>query len=202
MSKVIVYNGKTYNSISALAKDVGISYNTLVTRLSNCSVTEAINFQSKSAILSRDHLGNDYPSLTAMAKAYNMPEGCLRQRLERGMTIEEALTTPIKKWHHSRCVECVDHLGHKFESYRKMCDFWKIKYELFMHRFNNGWSVKDALLGKENVVTDHLGNEFESIKEMCHYWKINYRSFSYRRNVLGMTLEQALTTPLLRVKKK
>lgn len=202
MSKVIVYNGKTYNSISALAKDVGISYNTLVTRLSNCSVTEAINFQSKSAILSRDHLGNDYPSLTAMAKAYNMQEGCLRQRLERGMTIEEALTTPIKKWHHSRCVECVDHLGHKFESYRKMCDFWKTKYELFMHRFNNGWSIKDALLGKENVVTDHLDNEFESIKEMCAFWKINYRSFSYRRNVLGMTLEQALTTPRLRVRKK
>lgn len=202
MSKEVVYNGKKYASKSALARAFGISYGTLVTRLSKCSVAEAINFQSKSAILSRDHLGNDYPSLTAMAKANNMSEGCLRQRLERGMTIEEALTTPIKKWHHSRSVGCVDHLGNKFESYRKMCDYWKIKYELFMHRFNNGWSVKDALLGKENVVTDHLGNEFESIKEMCHYWKINYRSFSYRRNVLGMTLEQALTTPLLRVKKK
>lgn len=43
--------------------------------------------------------------------------------------------------------------------------------------------------------TDHLGNKFPSMAAMMRHYNICDTAFYYRRNVLGMSLEDALTAP-------
>ena len=44
-----------------------------------------------------DHLGNEYPSKSAMAKAYGITYPILKSRLKYGYSLEEALTMPVDK---------------------------------------------------------------------------------------------------------
>ena len=54
---------------------------------------------------------------------------------------------------------------------------------------------------KEFVVFDHLGNRFSSIRAMCFHWKIS--DFTYRmRRKKQWSIEQALTTPVMKLKRK
>lgn len=48
---------------------------------------------------------------------------------------------------------------------------------------------------KGTPVIDHLGNQYPSISAMLNKYHINYTAFNYRMNVIGMTLEEALTLP-------
>jgi hypothetical protein len=41
-----------------------------------------------------DHLGNEYPSITAMCKAYNIPTQTYGMRIKQGWSVKDALTTP------------------------------------------------------------------------------------------------------------
>lgn len=194
MSKEIVYNGKRYSSIKALAKEVNIPYQRLLYRLNNCrSVDEAIQFKSRLTILSRDHLGNDYPSLSAMAKAYHLSPRVLITRLNYGWSVKKALTTPTKEY------ACQDHLGNEFKSQKAMCKHWGVNYRSFTSHICIGWSVEDALTKKKNPstrnkkCTDHLGNEFDNCRKMYEYWQVPYYTFKQRIH-RKWDLEKALTT--------
>lgn len=45
----------------------------------------------------KDHLGNSFSSMQAMAKAYNMSFATLSTRL-KFMTLEQILTTPVRSY--------------------------------------------------------------------------------------------------------
>ena len=45
----------------------------------------------------KDHLGNEYESITAMAEYWALPDTTIRARLARGVSLEEALTKPLRK---------------------------------------------------------------------------------------------------------
>lgn len=45
-------------------------------------------------IPSTDHLGQEFPSFSAMAAHWGHPRARVLRRLQRGRTLEEALTTP------------------------------------------------------------------------------------------------------------
>jgi len=135
-----------------------------------------------------DHLGNEYKNISEMCEYYNIKRNCFINRMQRGWSLEDALTKPV----HGR-VE--DHLGNKYDTLLEMCKHYNIPYNIFKYRIRiYGWSLEDALTVpyEADMYRDHLGNEFQSIKDMCKHYKISTRTYFYRIRK-GYTLEEALT---------
>lgn len=109
----------------------------------------------RSPRICRDHLGKEYPSLTAMARAYGLTLETLRSRMRKGWSLKEQLTIPAGEgWHRIDGAVCQDHLGHVFPTWK---DLWRyhrkrgrtqIKYDTFAGRIRIGWDVKRALFAK------------------------------------------------------
>ena len=92
--------GNEYPSKKEMADAYGISVQALNYRLENgSSLEEALTMPvtpSIPCVSCRDHLGNEYPSKSAMAKAYGITYHVLKSRLKKkGRSLEEALTMPI-----------------------------------------------------------------------------------------------------------
>ena len=128
-------------------------------------------------IPARDHLGKDYPSMTA--------------RLKSGRSIEETLTMKGR---------VCDHEGRWFTSHKAMCEYHKVNYETYLARKEKNWTIKERLTGvKENIMEhikckDHEGNVFPSLKDMCEHHNVSYALFRYRIRH-GASLKTALTEP-------
>ena len=91
--------GNQYPSKKDMADAYGIPVKALAYRLENgSSLEEALTMPVTSSIpcvICRDHLGNEYPSKSAMAKAYGITYQVLKSRLQKkGRSLEEALTMP------------------------------------------------------------------------------------------------------------
>lgn len=147
-------------------------------------------------------MGNTFDSIKQMCVYWNIPYGAYKERAKHNWSIERRLTTPIRKQQNIQTTDRnlgipksiqttqernvpIDHLGNKFPSIQKMCDYWGISYATYMSRRNqSGWSVKDALTTKtrtiKHPVTDHQGNQFASIKEACETWGIHRDTYTER----------------------
>lgn len=140
-----------------------------------------------------DYLGNEFPSIKAMCKYWNISAETYSSRIKSGWTQKQALTTPKMKY--------TDHKGNKFKSKSAMCRYWGINDGTFDSRIKNGMTQEQALTApkQETVVskscTDHLGNKFPSISAMCEYWNNIDISIYNERRKNGWTQEKALTTP-------
>ena len=67
-------------------------------------------------------------------------------------------------------VECKDHKGNVFKSYKEMCKIPPNKVEC----------------------KDHKGNVFKSYKEMCKFYRVDYKRFLERKNILKLPIEKCL----------
>lgn len=147
-----------------------------------------------------DHLGNEFPSRTAMLKHYGLSDVAYLYRLNKmGWSLEKTLTTPPDPGH-ATAVKCTDHLGNEFASKNDMCSYWNIPRTMFFRRLRDGWTQEQALTtppkrtNPKTPVTDHLGHKFASVEEMCQYWntsKVNYIA-NIRNNY---SKKDALTKP-------
>ena len=147
-----------------------------------------------------DHLGNVFLSQSKMCEHYKIDISTFRWRISKGMSLEDALTTPVKK---DEEYIMTDHLGNIFPTQIKMCEHYKINYNVFRYRISKGMSLKDALttpVKEQNnnpVLIDHLGNAFSTQTKMCEHYGITCDMFRYRISK-GMSLKDALTTPIKR----
>lgn len=188
--------------MASLAKAWGLNYHLLHHRLANgWDIKAALTTQTQgpmgNATPSRDHLGRDFPTLKAMAKAWNISAQAVARRLDRGWTIEKALTTPTRN--KGKRQACKDHLGREYPSLSAMATAWNIHYGTLCGRLSKGWTVKRALTAstqhtgrrcKESL--DHLGRVFPSFKVMCEAWDKepgNVATMLHR----GKSLKHALT---------
>ena len=165
----------------------------------------------------KDHLGNEFESITAMCEYYGVNPSTFSVRLAYGAGLQEALGASHTK------KQAVDHQGNKFNSIVDMCRHWGISQSVYYGRLSNGWSLRDALetpIGKRgrkckdhvgneckahqgnkckahqgNKCKDHLGNEFDSIKDMYRHWGISL-SIYYGRLNKGWSLRDTLETPV------
>lgn len=147
----------------------------------------------------KDHLGNEYNSLSSMLNAYKINYSAFKYRLETlNMSLEDALTSPHKDMS-STAIECTDHKGNKFPSKVAMCDYWRIPRPVYFRRIRDGWTQERALTepikhiqAKKNQIEDHKGNKFDTIDEMCQHYDISKTQYMINiRN--NCTLEEALT---------
>lgn len=143
-----------------------------------------------------DHLGREYPSRNAMAKAWGLAESTLKTRLIKlHWGLERALTTPVPD--HS--VQDPN-TGIVYPNYTALGKVYGLSGAVIRARLKAGYKLKTALKRKSqrHRVQDHRGVWFSSVSEMCLYWKINIITY-YSRRGLGWSVEEALTTPVLRV---
>ena len=143
----------------------------------------------------RDHLGNEYPTMKAMAEAYGLPYSTVAGRRSMGWDWESTLTAPLM-----RHTDLTDHLGNIYPSLEAMAKAYGIAPTTLLYRLDHHWSIEKALTGTERETVkrkcrDHLGNEYQSQKEMLKAYGINHDVYKYRIKQ-GWGLEKTLTTPV------
>ena len=195
--------GNEFPNKTAMCKHYGINRTTFDKRMNekHMSLEETLTtpVRKQKPIPCKDHLGNEFPSKSAMCKHYGIDKKTYVDRIEkRHMSLKDALTTPVKKQHNG---PCKDHMGNKFPSITAMCKHYGIGIDTFNKRINEKhMSLEDALttpVKKQKPIPckDHLGNEFPSKKAMCKYYGINPCTFKDRIDKKQMSLKDALTTP-------
>ena len=155
----------------------------------------------------RDHLGNVYSSIKDMCSFYNIDSSTVSGRLDRGWSLENALTTPphtLSSHVYKQRFVVSDHLGNTFANNTVMCKHYGISRRLLSYRLSHGYSLRDALTepvvkytdvlqpDDNQLYSDHLGNKFSTVKEMAEFHGVYVRTL-YRRLADGLPLEQALT---------
>ncbi|ERJ97236.1 hypothetical protein RUMCAL_00308 [Ruminococcus callidus ATCC 27760] len=147
-----------------------------------------------------DHLGNSYDSITSMCEAYGINPVTFSKRIQRGKTLEQALTEPVR----SRVVLCqnvnrvTDADDNGFSSVSAMCKHYDMDYTTYVKRRESGMSKKEALAVPKQThrpCEDHLGNQFKSTADMCRYYGMDYSVYQNRIRI-GWSVKDALTTKL------
>ena len=104
MSIEIKYRGRWY-TVKGLAREQKVPYNAFLKQLhKGTDIDYAIEYvrihsgaSAGNSVPARDHLGHNYPSMSAMARAYNIAPDTLTSRLNKGWPVAKALTTPTKQ---------------------------------------------------------------------------------------------------------
>lgn len=90
-----------------------------------------------------DHLGNVFGSIKSMCAHWNIkPETFTRRINVYHLSLEEALTRPVKP---NGGLRCVDHLGEEFFSITTMCKHWGLNRKLYEYRIAHNWTLEEAL---------------------------------------------------------
>ena len=152
-----------------------------------------------------DHLGNLYPSIAAMCRAWDLSEKVYwsRKRLLK-WPLEKILTTPVRENEDAaNAVPVQDHEGREFRSISAMCRYWEIGLSTYRERRKRGWDVERALTGKQAVIAvdavpseDFKGVSYPSKNAMCAAYGITRYCYESRL-ALGWSQERALTEPLV-----
>lgn len=203
------HKGQKYPSVNAMIRMYDIAPHTYYARkakgysLEECLLGRQRQTKSYKTRIQPvlDHLGNEYESKKAMCEHYGISPATFCKRLERGYTLEEALTTPFRRSLDRKIAKkgkpCVDHLGNTFSSILEMCEYHGVSYYLYTQRVHRGMTLEEALSSHKvkGWCVDHLGNEFTNVKEMCAFYGVSYPTYRLRIRD-GFTLEEALTTPV------
>lgn len=89
-----------------------------------------------------DHQGQTFESFEQLARFYAMCPDTLKHRLKSGLSLEQALTTPVRRGQH---VACKDFRGAVYYTFTDMCKFFGVKYSTFISRLNRGLSIEECL---------------------------------------------------------
>jgi len=180
--------GNEYASEASMCQHYHISKCTYRRRISQgMSVRDALTMPPKTTNKKKSVLynGQRYASLDELCTAKNININTVRQRINRGHSIEEAIDNIL-------------HNTSNDSSIKKLCSINNISYSLVRSRLSRGHSIEDALsmpvYPRKKVVTDHNGKVFPSIKKMCDEYKVQYKMFN-KRIERGWSLQEALTIP-------
>lgn len=154
----------------------------------------------------KDHLGNDFPSLSAMAAFYGLKPCTLVKRLDvYGYSLEKALTAPL---HGASSTPAKDHTGCTFPSLAAMARTWGLSSDILHNRLDvYGGDVEKALtvprrgyqkgrMAKPCI--DHKGVSYASYAEMAKAYGLLPRVFYCRHFKYGWSIERSLNASVHR----
>lgn len=112
MNRIVLPNGTTFKSAAEACRELDINYHTFKYRMTHgYTVEEALSSDRATKNMKRgpnsyaskkcmDHLGNSYDSQKEMCAAYRISLTNFVHRLERGWSLEEALSPATYKKRH------------------------------------------------------------------------------------------------------
>ncbi len=150
----------------------------------------------ESAIKCKDHLGNEFNTLTEMCEHWNIKADVVSHRLCDGWDIKRALTQPVHK------ITVRDHLGNVYSSIDKMLESYGINKNVYYNRITTlGWNKEQALTTPVNSnghydgkITFH-GKQYRSLSELCDCYRISYGMVESRLK-RGWDLEKSIQPKL------
>lgn len=144
--------GRYYPTQESIAAAYGVTDSVIGTHLDNIE-----EYLLSITYISID--GKVYHSYTELALDFNLTLPCLCHRLNRGMTLREALTTPIRD-NPGSSKPCEDHLGNTYPSKAAMCTAYKITNFTYNYRERKGWDL-------EKILTTPVNGRRNRYKEDC-----------------------------------
>jgi hypothetical protein len=195
--------GKEYANYREMAEAYGLTRHQLLGRLyTGMDLEKALTMpQACGTVKScKDHLGKEYHSFQAMAKAYGLPSAMLTKRLNHyGWDLKRALTTPQEMEPNGTKIRCRDHLGNEYPSMTAMGEAYGMPIAALQRRLKDGWELERALTTpvhtKPAVYVDHKGNQYRRQQDLADAYGISTATLSHRLKD-GWDLEEALTTPV------
>ena len=148
MREIIDHQGRKFKSCEEMCDFWGVDLELYNSRVHSHKWTKerALTTPAKTRIRIKlpttDHKGQNFESFEELAKNYAMCPKTLKTRLKSGMSLEQALTMPVRRGQH---VVCKDHLGTIYWTFKDMCTHWGAKYSTFIERFNRGLSIEECL---------------------------------------------------------
>lgn len=143
--------GKVYASKTAMCNAYGIKLFTLINRmnrgmdLETALTTKVTKKEQRHRGPFKDHLGNEFESLTMLCDYWGTTVSAFQYRTKQGMNVERALTTENRRF-----IRCTDHLGKHFNSKTEMCKYHHINLETFLDRMKKGCTLEQALTMRLN----------------------------------------------------
>lgn len=135
--------GNEFENKTAMCSHYNIDVSTFTNRTQKgWSLKKALTTPSaKSAetLSCKDHKGKKFTSQSAMCKKYGIELGTYQRRLERGWSIERALTTEIEEQ------EYKDPFGNIYPELKSMLDHYNINSTTYYQRLNAGHTLEEAL---------------------------------------------------------
>lgn len=148
-TSVTDHTGSVFPSETAMCEAWGVPYRTCRARLSRgmdleAALTMPIAAAPKAKPV-KDHTGQEFRSQSAMCRAWNVTLRLYCERRKRGMSLEDALTAPVRASGGRKA--CADHTGREFPSQKAMCEAWGVRTDAYRHRLERGMTVEEALTG-------------------------------------------------------
>lgn len=194
----IELHGKTYNNYAELSKEYNLPINCIYKGLSRgLSIEEVVtNYKPRNKEV-KDHQGNSFKSIRDMCRFWNITDHVYHQRMVAGMSVEDALTLPLKKGGNRYNRVYTDFNGNTFTTMQSMCDFHGVNISTLHRHMKDGKTLKEALkyLVENSKVYDHLGNSFLSYNSMAKHYGLKGITLRHRLK-RGWSLEEALTVKL------
>lgn len=149
-----------------------------------------------------NYKGVEYSSIKSLCETYKISYAMVSQRLKKGLSVEEAINTPLKE--HRNGIP-VMYKGKKYPSIRNLANSKNIPYHVVQMRVKKGMDIETAV---DTPVGELMGNEIEfkgkiypSFSKLCKEFKIPSSIVLSRLN-MQWSLNKALTTPVRKTKNR
>jgi len=184
------FNNKIYNSLNEIAEVTGIKEDTLWARINRIgmNVEDAVNFVAHGNEVMCH--GQSYPSISALAAAYNLPRWKVQQRIyNRGYTPEEAVSDEDKR------LTSQDDIivnGLKYNSLMDACEKLGFSVKSVKNKLKVGASLDEAF--DENWTADPIvveGKKFKNMALVGQHYGISANLIRDRMSK-GFSIEEAV----------
>ena len=148
MREITDHQGRKFKSCDEMCNFWGVDLDAYRCRVHSLkwtkerALTTPVKTRVRMKLPTTDYQGRSFESFEQLARFYKMCPDTLKHRLKNGMSLEQALTMPVRRGQH---VACKDHLGAMFCTFTDMCKHWRIKYTTFISRLNRGLSIEECL---------------------------------------------------------
>ena len=205
----VEYKGKIYKSISALAKEYGVSEEVVYMRLHR-------GFTLDEALLNTPYIRNGrhnkieyngkiYSSIKELLELYNIPQQVYYRQLKKGATLEDVINGKrICKPIGGKRTK-VEYDGQSYSSIREFAIAYNISPMTVYSRIYRGWSISEIANYKKSIrrgkTIEYEGKIFNSIKELSIEYGIKYSLLERRLNK-GLSVKEAIENEKCYFKKR
>ncbi len=194
------HRGNGYPTFSKMCKAYNINPMTVRKRLESGMTTEQALTKPVNKHLTSpqqivyDHRGTPYKNKSQLCKAYGIRLQTFIIRRRRGMSLQEALETPVREKKKSSKEMLRKHLiidGHEYSSIKEICRIYNQPYQTVISRLKQGWDIMTALTkpvrktsarGKNKITCTDGIRTYSSLKEMAEALGIKPDTLYHRYN--------------------